>query len=235
MGKHPRDKKKRRTQAERTAETRARLIDATIETLSKEGYSGTSTTEIVRRAGVSRGAQVHHFPTKADLVVAAMKQLNEDRLDEFRTAFAQIPEGVDRGAAALEILWPMFNGTNYTAWIELVVAARTRPELRKKLRDARRDFADKTRDIFGEVFPELADSPRAANLVLMVVFGLLEGLGLEYMVDPRNPQIPAVLAVLKATGGDLLDHVVLSDDPLTEEKTGGNNADADTTLRVARD
>ena len=62
----------RRTHAERSATTRTALLDATIECLAELGYSGTTTAEVVRRAGLSRGAQVHHFPTKALLIAAAL-------------------------------------------------------------------------------------------------------------------------------------------------------------------
>ena len=73
----------RRTNAERSAATQARLLDATIESLVELGWAATSTTEVVRRAGVSRGAQVHHFPTKEDLVLAALDYLLERRLRAF--------------------------------------------------------------------------------------------------------------------------------------------------------
>ncbi len=51
-------------QEERSAETRRRLLDATVACLFERGYAGTTTTELARRAGVSRGAQMHHFPKK---------------------------------------------------------------------------------------------------------------------------------------------------------------------------
>ena len=63
-------KKQRRTQEERTAAMRERLLNATVECLYELGYAKTTTTAIVERAGVSRGAQLHHFPTKADLAIA---------------------------------------------------------------------------------------------------------------------------------------------------------------------
>ena len=62
--------KKRRTQEERSAETKKRLLEATIDYLNELGYNKTGTVEIARRAGVSRGALVHHFPSKHDLIVA---------------------------------------------------------------------------------------------------------------------------------------------------------------------
>src|SRR5439155_24817595 len=116
----------RRTPAERRAETPGRRLDATLACLSELGYAGTTTTEIVRRAGVSRGAQVHHFPTKAELVVAAVEHLFARRHEEFRAAFAERERTLD---AALDLLWEMFQGPTFDAWLELVVAGRTDPEL----------------------------------------------------------------------------------------------------------
>src|SRR5437762_2972866 len=95
----------RRTQEERSASTRVRLLDATIECLFELGYANTTTTEIARRAGLSRGAQLHHFPTKAELVITAVDHLFARRTAEFRAAFANLPAGVDRAAAAIDLLW----------------------------------------------------------------------------------------------------------------------------------
>ena len=80
-----------RTKAERSAATRVRLLDATIDCLIELGWSGTSTTEVVRRAGVSRGAQVHHYPTKEDLVLAAVEHLCTRRMGEYREAVQRLP------------------------------------------------------------------------------------------------------------------------------------------------
>jgi AcrR family transcriptional regulator len=115
----------RRTQAERRASTRGRLLDATIECLGDLGYAHTTTPEIARRAGLSRGAQLHHFPTKAELVIAAVEHLFARRHQEFRAAFARVPAGADRYAAAIDILWSMVSGPTFHAWLELAVASRT--------------------------------------------------------------------------------------------------------------
>ena len=58
----------RRTQAERTASTRAALLAATVDSLVERGYRGTTTSDVARRAGVSYGALLHHYPTKADVL-----------------------------------------------------------------------------------------------------------------------------------------------------------------------
>ena len=80
-------------QEERSAETRRRLLDATVACLFERGYAGTTTTEIATRAGVSRGAQLHHFPKKDELVVGALEHVFELRLADLSAAIAEPPSG----------------------------------------------------------------------------------------------------------------------------------------------
>jgi AcrR family transcriptional regulator len=108
---------------------RARLLEATVECLVECGFAGTSTTLVSERAGVSRGAQLHHFPTKNDLVVAAVEHLTEKRAAELASAAARLPEGSRRTRAVLHMLGDHFAGPVFTAALELWVAARTDPAL----------------------------------------------------------------------------------------------------------
>ncbi len=111
-------------QEERTRLMRQRLLDATVELLVERGFSGTSTTLVSERAGVSRGAQLHHFPTKNDLVVAAVEHLTEARGRELREAFAALPTR-GRTKAVVRMLGDHFASPVFAAALELWVAART--------------------------------------------------------------------------------------------------------------
>jgi AcrR family transcriptional regulator len=104
---------------------RARLMDATIECLVERGFGGTSTTLVSELAGVSRGAQLHHFPTKNDLVVAAVEHLTEVRGAELAAAAAHLPTGRRRTRAVLQMLADHFTSPVFIAALELWVAART--------------------------------------------------------------------------------------------------------------
>jgi len=110
---------------------RQRLLDAAVECLVELGWSGTSTTMVSQRAGVSRGAQLHHFPTKDALVLAAVEHLAEVRGLELREAAARLPAGGHRTRAVLEMLAVHFTGPVFSAALELWVAARTDPALRE--------------------------------------------------------------------------------------------------------
>lgn len=110
-------------QADRTRAMRARLLEATVELLVERGFAGTSTTLVSERAGVSRGAQLHHFPTKNDLVVAAVEHLTELRGAELADAV----EGLSRRdtRTVLRMLGDHFASPVFAAALELWVAART--------------------------------------------------------------------------------------------------------------
>ena len=123
----------RRTQAERTAATRGLLLDATIDCLIEVGYARTTTTLIADRAGVSRGAQVHHFPSKAALVTEAVDHLARRRVAEAGGEIERLGEGRDRVRSTLDQIWQGQTGDLFKASLELWVAARTDAELAEKL------------------------------------------------------------------------------------------------------
>src|SRR5262245_12772993 len=92
----------RRTQAERTAETRGKLLDATIASLVEEGYEATTGRVVTERAGVSRGAQTHHFPLRMDLIVAAVEEIAQRQLDNWARESQALPPGGPRLRGALD-------------------------------------------------------------------------------------------------------------------------------------
>jgi AcrR family transcriptional regulator len=186
---------RRRTQEERSAATRARLLDATVECLAELGYARTTTTEIAERGGVSRGGQLHHFPTKADLVTEAIAYLFDRRDEEFRAAFAKLPADADRGAAAVDILWSMVSGPTFHAWLELAVAARTDPMLKPKVAALTTRFTENVTRTFRELFPRPQGDAPYWDLAPTFTFALLEGLALDLMVTPDSNEIARVLDI----------------------------------------
>jgi AcrR family transcriptional regulator len=119
------ERRARRTQAERSAAMRARLLDATIECLVTYGYAGTTTPRVAERAGVTRGAQIHHFRSKEDLVVAAIEHLAQQRVQAAMREFGRVQASSDPVSTVLEFLWEAHQGPMFVATVELWVAART--------------------------------------------------------------------------------------------------------------
>jgi AcrR family transcriptional regulator len=149
-----------RTQAQRRAESRRRLLDAAIECLAELGYARTTFAEVLTRAGLSNGAMWRHFPSKVDLLVAATQEtglLAPDRAEAIVLAGMTPPERLD---AAVERLWLFARSTAGQASVELLRASRGDSELQAALaaadHAAGHGFFDALRGFVG---PELAELP----------------------------------------------------------------------------
>ena len=170
-------------QEERTRVMRQRLLEATVDCLVEYGWSGTSTTLVSQRAGVSRGAQLHHFPTKDDLVLAAVEHLTERRGEELREAARHLPQGKRRTRAVLEMFADHFTSPVFTAALELWVAARTDADLRAALVPEQDRLFAAMRELYGGTMGEpFRSDPEAATLVEFTV-DLLTGLSLASMLS----------------------------------------------------
>ena len=102
--------KPRLTQDEKTAETRRRLLDAAISCLIDRGYANTTTSEIAERAGLSRGAQLYHFPKKEELLTSAVEHLFELVVGELKEKVGRLTDENDRRAMAIDLWWEIANG-----------------------------------------------------------------------------------------------------------------------------
>lgn len=160
----------KKTQEERSAETRLRLLDACVDCLVELGYAGTTTGAIQERAGLSRGALMHHYASKADLLVASVRHLTEQRGENLRIRAEELDDTADRLSEALDALWDSFRGRLFTATVELWTASRTDPELREALRASerslRRPMADTLALLFGD---EISSSPRFDEAIEMTL------------------------------------------------------------------
>jgi AcrR family transcriptional regulator len=187
-----------RTQEERRAETQGRLLDATMECLAELGWSGTSTTEVARRAGVSRGAQQHHYPTKMLLVGAALEHLLERQRLAYVRAFNDLPEAERNVEGALDLLWDTFREAPSLALMELAMAARTDETLRELSIDINERVVQVILETFHRLFPESLDEQVASTLIRSL-FATLIGLTLQNSLDDDvHGHQAAVLAQLKS-------------------------------------
>ena len=193
-----------RTQQQRRDETRGALLDAAVESLTEVGFARTTTLEVQRRAEVSRGALLHHFPSKIELLVAAVDHLAAMRARELKMLAAQLPDGRARTDAVLELLWQCFSGTFFQVAMELRTAARTDPELRPVLIAAERALRERilmqARALFGK---DVADHPgleRALDFTLQFMIGAAmtavlhkEDARLRELIDDFKLLFPTVL------------------------------------------
>ncbi len=188
---------------ERSIATRAALLDAALDTLVDRGYAATTTIEVARRAGVSRGAQLHHFPSKAELLTAAVSHLLDRRVAEYRKAFADTAPGADYLEAAIDLLWTMYQGPTFVAWVELWVAARTDATLRAAVVEMERRFLAESQAIFADMLAGEADpSTGFAQVGRGFAFALMDGIALSSLVKhagflPPETLIEALKAVAR--------------------------------------
>jgi AcrR family transcriptional regulator len=156
---------------------RLRLLEATIQCLVDAGFAGTSTTLVSRIAGVSRGAQLHHFPTKNDLVVAAVRHLAEQRQAEFARVQADLPFGEGRTRAVLGAMAEYVISPFFTAALELWVAARSDAQLLEEVGPLEIETGRALHAIAVELLGVDETRPGVRELV-QATLDLLRGLGL---------------------------------------------------------
>jgi AcrR family transcriptional regulator len=161
-----------RTQAERRAETRAALLEATIESLVTYGYAGTTTGRVAELAGMSRGAQLPYFPTRAELLGAAVSWLAEKRIAAAEARFTHGPVSIEQ---ALDVLWEEHQGPVFHAALELWVASRSDPELSAAMHTVEQDVARRIAEVAELAIGELARRPGFGEelcFVLATIMGL---------------------------------------------------------------
>ena len=184
-------------QARKSAVTREQIIDATIRCIIESAYSKTTTMKIAEKAGLSRGATLHHFPAKMDIIRATVDYLNEKRLQAFRRSIKEIPKGADMVHLAVQSYWAHVNHRIYVVFFELSVASRTDPELREILRPAQLAFDREWYTTARDLFPEWQSDPRAFDLALNLTQQLMEGMAISFFTHARDDNKQLLLDYLE--------------------------------------
>lgn len=121
----------RRPNVERSAATRKLILDATITCLNDWGYGGVTNIKVADAAGVSRGAMMHHFPTRQALIIATIEHAH-DKLNVFRAAeMERTPPGLPRFRAILDQSLVTQRMPEGTALNEIRIGSRSDKEIRE--------------------------------------------------------------------------------------------------------
>jgi AcrR family transcriptional regulator len=178
----------RRTQAERSQAMRRRLLDAAVQVLRKRGYAGFRTAEAATAAGVSRGAQTHHFPTKDELVVGALRHVFVSIEQRALERAARIGPGEDVVQALLQDSKEFFLGENFFVAFDLVTLGGRRSGISKQVQQ----IARATRQPVEHAWVEAAirsgvPQSEAEDLVWMTI-NMVRGLAVRklWQNDPRR-------------------------------------------------
>ena len=177
MSKEAGDRTRQRAKSENTRTT---ILDAAIRCFYERGYNNTTTEKVAREAGVSRGAMLHHFPSRFDLIKAGVNHLHQQRLELFEEQERQIQENAEHSLIeeGIENYWAQLHSPLFTVWNELRVAARTDADLNNILKPAAREFEAKFTKITASVFPDLALSEEFERANFLTAY-LLEGMALN--------------------------------------------------------
>jgi AcrR family transcriptional regulator len=195
----------RAPQQERSRVTQQRLLTATIDCLVEHGWSGATTTVIAERAGVSRGAQLHHYPTRAALVLAAVEHLCELRGAEIRLEAADLdgagPE--QRLDRVIDMLATAYTGSLFIAALEVWVAARSDPELRGALIPMEARLGREMHRLTVELL-QVDEAKPGVREAVQATLDLLRGLGVANMLTDDSARRAALLTVWKDQLASLL-------------------------------
>lgn len=177
----------RRTQAERSAATQARLVDATIDCLVDSGYAGTTTLAICRRARVSHGALLHHFRTRERLLGAALQVVHARLRGQVVSELERLPDGPARVEAMVDLMWSAFGSREFKAVLELWLAAANQPEVSWAVWPEARAFDASNEPLAERLLPEAAARVPEFTVYLSLIFQVMQGMGLARATLPTHP------------------------------------------------
>lgn len=167
----------RRTQAERHAETRRRIIDATVACIDSLGYPRTTMQKVARRAGVTVGAVQHHFPSKAELLAAVLEDgFLHASFEREHVRFAGKPLH-ERVSLFVDHCWLLYREPTFQANLHILLGMRaeTPQALDDWMRGPLADITSQGRSLWLSVFGDVALSDNEHTELLYFVFSVLNG------------------------------------------------------------
>ena len=185
-------------QQTKSEQTRTLILDAAVICFYELGYASTTTDNIAKQAGVSRGAMLHHFPTRFDLIKAAVLHINQKRLARFSEEETKTQQGAEhsRVEEGIDTYWSELNTPAFVVFHELKVAARTDKELEKVLIPALKEFDQAFYEAVCQIFPDLALSEAFVRGNYLTQY-LLEGMAAAKMIDGAPVPDKKMIAWLK--------------------------------------
>ena len=178
---------RRRTQAERTAETRLRILKAAANLIRRRGYARFRTAEVAAEAGISRGAQLHHFPTKDSLVVATLEYVFEQAQILSRRRAAAIDRPRDLIEAVIEDAREFFFSEHFMVAIDIVLSTSTDQAVRKQILDISRKARRPVETAWTEALAASGVPASVAADIVALTLSVVRGMALRTLWD-NNPK-----------------------------------------------
>lgn len=187
-------------QAEKSSMTRTAILDAAIKCFIELGYANTTTALIANYASVSRGAMMHHFPSRMSVIKAVILYLHDLRLKEYRELMADIDKAdkrltLENTRDSVKSAWKYVNLPSFIAFQELLAASRTDAELRQVVEPVEKEFEKHFMDTVKTVFPHWEKIPELDAANDLVQFSM-KGMALSHMSSRKNARAKNVIKLL---------------------------------------
>lgn len=190
-------KRVRGTQAERSDETRERVIAAAIQCIAEYGYKHASVTRIAERSGVSWGGIQHHFGTKDAIIQAVLDHALDEFLLDSRRISPTDETLENRVKVMVEGAWRLVNRPGFLAFFEIMLSHRHEPPRRNPARRYRARVWNVIIAAWDHLFGHLRMSQEQVELARRVTFTTLGGMVLESIMRTDAPSFDGPLAVLQ--------------------------------------
>ncbi|WP_312163613.1 TetR/AcrR family transcriptional regulator [Phenylobacterium sp.] len=188
----------RRTQAERSAETQRRLIDAAVTVLHRVGYGATTSGLIAEEAGVSRGAMLHQYPTKVDLMLAVVSDVYARETSEYQRRGRQADSPRERFYKFPEMMWDVLTRPSAMAVLEIMMGSRSDAELAARLAPLQRQIEATSKQTVEQILREgdLPDIPEF-NAMRRLFVAAVRGLSIDLMLVKDRAELEQSIILLQ--------------------------------------
>lgn len=186
--------------AERSAATRDKILNATVQCLHERGYHNTSTVLVTQVAGVSRGAMLHHFPSKADLMIATMDHIGRHMGAKHREGLSHITDERERFAALVDVLWGEFSQPIGVARIEIMMASRSDPDSGPAIARFNAELDRRHKEAVWPRAQGLGFTDRArVDAIVQLYAAAIRGLAIDALSPDVRARTGAAVALLRET------------------------------------
>jgi len=192
------------TRGEQREATRHRLVQCAVEVLLDGGYRALTTGEVQRRSGGSRGALLHHFPTRADLISAVVDEIVRRNERAVHAAATTVPDELRPVERAVRVLHTALSGPDFGAELELWTAARSDPDLRAALRNAEHRARRDLRRVIDELFGPQLVARSNYRLAAQLTTSLLQGIAVAAPLRPGQDRVDELVGAWSSVVEQLL-------------------------------
>jgi AcrR family transcriptional regulator len=195
----------RRRNIDRSATTRRQILEATVKLLESDGYGAVTNIRVAEAAGVSRGAMMHHFPTRQDLLAATV-EFAYAKLSDFRQQeFNRLEPGLPRYRSLIDLAWATARMPEGVACNEIRAGSRSDPEIRRAVTPMMSRIADDYARLVGRLAREagLVPDPELQGLTATTVMAT-RSMAINGFTYPREQMIENVLTTLKTMREDII-------------------------------